>query len=184
MRRHLDNSRHGTRRPEAVATCVTRVAILAIATTGLVAGCAVSASRPPVMYATGQIMRIASPRIECDLGTLKGVQPGSALLAFEVLEEQVDPRTEELVRVRLAPVAILAVEVATPGRCVAQAATGVDHIRPGLYVRLVDRREVAADAWWEDAPAWWRSISNRNAIVGADRTLPFYHGKSKRNRAE
>ena len=136
------------------------------------------------MYATGQILRIASPRIECDLGTLNGVQLGSALLAFEVLEEQVDPRTEELVRVRLAPVGVLAVEVATPGRCVAQAATGADHIRPGQYVRLVDRRDLAAEAWWEDAAAWWRSISNRNAIVGADRTLPFYHGKSKRNRAE
>jgi len=159
-------------------------AMSAIVAIGFLAGCAVSTSRPPVMYATGQVMRIAAPSIESDLGTLNGVQPGSALLVLDVLDEQLDPQTGELTRVRLGPVGVLAVEVATPGRCVARAAAGAADILPGHYVRLVDRREIPTEPWWEDAPAWWRSISNRNAIVGADRSLPFYHGKSKRNRAE
>lgn len=148
------------------------------------AGCAASVSHPPVLYATGQIMALDGLRVEIDLGTLNGLQRGAVLAVFEVSEEQVDAASGRLARVQLSPVGMVGVHEAVLGSCVGTAGAGADAMQVGHYVRMIDAGSMPDAPWWEDASAWWRAISNRDAIVGTGRKLPFYHGKSKKNRAE
>lgn len=157
---------------------------LAVAACAAVIGCSASVARPPVMYATGQVTDIAELRVETTLGTLNGVRAGSVLLVFEVSDEEVDPGSGDLVRVRLSPVGVVGVHDAAMGGCVGRAGAGSEAMLVGHYARMIDPASIPETPWWEDAHSWWRSIHNRNAIIGTDRTLPFYHGKSKRNRAE
>ena len=145
------------------------------------AACGVSTARPPVMYATGQITSVEGRRIEADLGTHNGAVRGATLLIFDVVNEQTDARTGELVRVDLAPVGTFRVHDADLGECVGEGPEGAPTPRAGQYVRLVRDDAIPTEGWAEDAASWWRAVRNREAIVGTDSTLPFYRGKRKRN---
>ena len=172
----------GESRPRMTARLGAAVACF-VASACLVA-CGVSSARPPVMYATGQITAVEGRRIEADVGTNNGVVRGATLLVFDVLNELTDPRTGALVRVDLAPAGGFRVHDADMTRCVGQGPEGAPAPLPGQYVRVVHPEAVPTEGWTEDAATWWRAIRNRDAIVGTDRTLPFYRAKRKRNHAD
>ena len=172
----------GSSRP---AMCARLAVVAACLVLGVSLGaCGVSTAHPPVMYATGQITAVEGRRVEADIGTHNGAVQGATLLIFDVANEQKHPRTGSLVRVELVPTGTFHVHDADEGRCVGQIAEGAPEPSAGQYVRLVHADAVPSDGWAEDAATWWRAIQNRAAIVGTDRTLPFYRPKRKRNREE